>query len=275
MRGFPTLEGANTNGDYSVLEAFACRNLAIAASSMARAVKPESFNLTSLMTMTAQLCHRLRMTDSPEFDPLAVENVGVTLAVELLEQPDHKMPPETPFSGAGIYALYYTGDHPAYSALRKLDHDRLKYPVYIGKASGESAKQGFNPNGSIGRKLHGRIVDHSRSIEEVENLNLADFRCRYLVLNDAYISLAESVMIRMFRPPWNGMSFGSKVVGKNRMMGQPGLWDALHPGRGGRPTGSERGNDAAELIARRCAELGDELADPTLRRMYERVMKFV
>jgi hypothetical protein len=40
-----------------------------------------------------------------EFDPLSVENVGVTLAVELLEQPLLPMPPPTPFAGAEVYAL--------------------------------------------------------------------------------------------------------------------------------------------------------------------------
>lgn len=215
------------------------------------------------------------MADSNEFDPLAVENVGVTLAVELLEQPLTAMPPATPFNGAGVYALYYCGTHEAYFALSGLDGGRFKYPVYIGKAAGESAKQGFSPNGSGERKLYGRIVEHSRSIEAVENLDLADFRCRYLVLNDAYIALAESVMIRLFRPPWNGMSFGSKVVGKFREGGTPGLWDALHPGRRGRPAGSERADVAAQLIAKRSAELSQDLTDPTLNRMYERVMKFV
>ena len=226
------------------------------------------------MTPTVLLCHTPSMADS-EFDPLAVENVGVTLAVELLEQPLKKMPPKKAFSGAGVYALYYAGNHDAYAALRGLDDGRFKYPVYIGKAAGESAKQGFSPNGSNERKLYGRIVEHSRSIDAVENLDADDFRCRYLVLNDAYITLAESVMIRLFRPPWNGMSFGSKVVGKNRMTGQPGLWDALHPGRGGRPSGLERAEQAAELIARRTTELSSDLTDPTLQRMYERVMRFV
>lgn len=212
---------------------------------------------------------------SNEFDPLSVENVGVTLAVELLEQPLSTMPPERPFSGAGIYALYYCGNHSAYSALCQLDGGRFKHPIYIGKAAGESAKQGFNPHGSNKRKLYDRISDHAGSIAEVENLELDDFRCRYLVLNDAYISLAESVMIRMFRPPWNGMSFGSKVVGKNRMTGTPGLWDALHPGRAGRPSGSQGALKASQVIAKRTADLQRDLADPALRRMYERVMKFV
>jgi hypothetical protein len=95
------------------------------------------------------------------FDPLAVENVGVTLAVEMLEQPLSLMPPESPFGGAGIYALYYCGPHPAYETLCGLDERRFKYPIYIGKAAGESAKQGFSPHGSRERKLYGRIVDHA------------------------------------------------------------------------------------------------------------------
>lgn len=210
------------------------------------------------------------------FDPLAVENVGVTLAVELLEQPLHSMPPEESFPGAGIYALYYAGDHPAYASLVQLDCGRDKYPIYIGKAAGESAKQGFNPQTSGKRKLFDRIRQHASSIKDVENLSLTDFRCRYIILNDAYIALAESAMIRVFRPPWNGMSFGSKVVGRNRMGGRPALWDSLHPGRGGRPPGSEdRADEASDLIARRVAELDVEINDPVLRRMYERIMKFV
>ncbi|MCW5725077.1 MAG: Eco29kI family restriction endonuclease [Maricaulaceae bacterium] len=211
-----------------------------------------------------------------EFDPLAVVNVGVTLAVELLEQTLLRMPPEDPFPGAGIYALYYSGKHNAYKKLVALDAGRFKYPIYIGKAAGESVKQGFNPHGSSKRKLYDRIAQHAASIEEVDNLDLKDFCCRALVLNDAYIALAEAVMIRTFRPPWNGMSFGSKVVGKNRMLGKPALWDSLHPGRGGRPAGSnERADEAAELIAERVEELGEDIADPTFRRMYERIMKFV
>lgn len=211
-----------------------------------------------------------------EFDPLAVENVGVTLAVELLEQPLKPMPPPEPFAGAGVYALYYSGDHPAYAGLTGKDSGRNKYPVYIGKAAGESAKQGFNSSTAAKkRKLYERIAQHAKSIEEVNNLELEHFRCRFLVLNDAYIALAESVLIRLFRPAWNGMSFGSKVVGKNRMGGNVGLWDALHPGRGGRPAGTDRAREATEVIAKRVAELGDEIADPGVRRMYERIMKFV
>ena len=153
-----------------------------------------------------------------EFGPLAVENVGVTLAVELLEQPLTSTPPPNAFVGAGVYALYYSGDHPAYEGLTRIDKGRHKYPVYIGQAAGESSKQGFNFSSSTTKKkLYERIAQHAKSIDEVNNLELGDFRCRFLVLNDAYIALAEAVLIRAFRPAWNGMSFGSKVVGKNGM----------------------------------------------------------
>ena len=106
-------------------------------------------------------------------------------------------------------------------------------------------------------------------------MELDDFRCRFLVLNDAYIALAESVPIRVFRPAWNGMSFGSKVVGKNRMTGDVGLWDALHPGRGGRPSGTERADDAVALISKRITELSEEIKDPEVKRIHDRVMRFV
>jgi hypothetical protein len=202
--------------------------------------------------------------------------VGVTLAVELLERPLSPMPPAAPFPGAGVYALYYTGSHAAYADLVALNRESARYPVYIGKASSWSTKQGFSAQMSNKRKLYERITHHAQSIDQADNLDLADFQCRYIVLNDAYITLAESVMIRVFRPPWNGMSFGSKVVGVNRIVANPPLWDSLHPGRGGRPPGTEaRGIEAAELIGRRVAELENEISDPITRRMFDRINKFV
>lgn len=157
--------------------------------------------------------------ESKPFDPLAVENVGVTLAVQLVTQVPSPMPPTTRFSGAGVYALYYAGSHKAYRKLVKLDEGRFRYPIYIGKAVRENAKQGFSPRPETRSKLYDRICEHAASIEAVGAIDLKDCRCRFLVLNDAYIALAESVMIRVFRPPWNGMGFGSKVVGNPRMAG--------------------------------------------------------
>lgn len=214
---------------------------------------------------------------SEPFDPLAVENVGVTLAVEFLEQPLHALPPPTPFPGAGVYALYYSGSHPAYIGLRRLEAERRgwMYPVYIGSAVRENARQGFNPRSSSRTRIFGRLRDHANSIAQAPNLDLLDFRCRFLVLTDAYITLAESVMITTFRPAWNGMGFGSKVVGGARMSGQPSPWDSLHPGRGGRPVGGERQAElATSRIAQSIEELASDPADLRIARMVDKIRRF-
>jgi hypothetical protein len=218
------------------------------------------------------------------FDPLAVENVGVTLAVELLEQPLYPLPPNERFSGAGVYALYYTGPHSAYAGIVALDNGAggTKYPVYIGSAVRENAKQGFTPRSTTQTRIWTRLSNHADSIRSVvaagldPDLKLEDFRCRFLVLNDAYITLAESVLIATFRPAWNGMGFGNKVVGGERMTGRPSLWDSLHPGRDGRPHGTEeRGDLAREKIQRSIQKLGTSPADPRSAKMIEKIRRFL
>ncbi|MGH6649798.1 MAG: Eco29kI family restriction endonuclease [Sphingopyxis sp.] len=215
------------------------------------------------------------MTDS-EFDPLAVENVGVTLAVQLLEQPLAPFPPPERFNGPGVYALYYTGEHPAYAPLVALDAGRCTYPVYVGRAARENKSQGFSPRPSTGQELYKRIKKHYDSVSQASDINVDDFKVRYLVLKPAYINLAESVLIMAFRPPWNGMGLGSNVTGGPRMAGKGSLWDSLHPGRKGRPAGSdETAKQAADLIAQRVSELHQPSPDPIIRGMQERIIKLV
>ena len=215
------------------------------------------------------------------FDPLAVENVGVTLAVELLEQPLRPLPPKREFAGAGVYIIYYKGEHAAYKELRKL-YAEEGAPVYVGSALRENAKNGFNPQPSNSTRLFTRLKQHAESIKEVESegldpgFELSDFCCRFLVLNDAYILLAESVLITTFRPAWNGMGFGSKVVGEKRVKQEPSLWDSLHPGRGGRPKGTApRGVTAKARIAKSIDELSTAPSDPRSARMMDKIERFM
>jgi hypothetical protein len=63
--------------------------------------------------------------------------------------------------------------------------------------------------------------------------NLADFYCRYLVVDDIWIPLGESLIIQHFRPLWNVVveGFGNHDPGKGRHAGKRPSWDILHPGR--------------------------------------------
>lgn len=212
------------------------------------------------------------------FDPLAVENVGVTLAVELLSQPLHPLPPPESFLGAGIYALYYHGNHEAYAKLKELEIEAPGggIPLYVGKAVRENVKQGFNPRPSNEEKIFERLEQHAESIAQCSDLELSDFRCRFLILNDAYITLAEAVMITTFRPPWNGMGLGSRVVGAKRENQRPAAWDCLHPGRAGRPAGTEKGAEKARRqIERSIKLLQVPPEDERTRRMIEKIRRFL
>lgn len=210
------------------------------------------------------------MADDAPFDPLSLDNIGFVLAVELLSQPLHPLP-STPFAGAGVYALYYDGPHAAYRELVALDEKRWRYPIYVGQAM----SMGFSLGATRQKRIHERLKNHAKSIEQAENLDIANFRCRYLVINDAHIALAESVLIAAFRPTWNGMGLGSKVVGKNRMEGAVSLWDSIHPGRGGRPAGAERAEKATGRVRDSIAALSQEPDDLRMKWMLERIRRFL
>jgi hypothetical protein len=108
-------------------------------------------------------------------------------------------------------------------------------PIYVGSALPEGGQ-----TGAIGvatpttRKLYERLAQHARSIEVVENLNVKDFRSRYLLVDDVWIPLAENYMISKYRPLWNSVvlrGFGIHAPGAGRAGQRRSLWDELHPGR--------------------------------------------
>ena len=63
--------------------------------------------------------------------------------------------------------------------------------------------------------------------------NEPDFKCRYLVVDDIWIPLGESLLISMFSPLWNRIleGFGNHDPGQGRYNQQRSLWDVVHPGR--------------------------------------------
>lgn len=170
----------------------------------------------------------------PPFNPLHKKNLGESVAEAMLLKPVVPLPPP-PFIGAGIYAIYYVGDFPLYRDLAKRNKNgKFSWPIYVGKAVPAGARKGgFGLGEDPGQVLFNRLREHAGSIEQAKNLKLGDFHCRFLVVEDIWIPLAESLLIEMFSPPWNRKidGFGNHDPGKGRYNQQRSAWDALHPGR--------------------------------------------
>lgn len=168
------------------------------------------------------------------YNPLDKKELGTSIMHKLLETDVCPLPPD-PFIGAGVYALYYTGSFPAYAALAQVNqNEEYACPIYVGKAVPNGARKGGQ--GDIedpGTVLHKRLSDHAKSINAAVNLNLSDFCCRYLSVDDIWIPLAESILIERFKPVWNRVldGFGNHDPGKGRHAGKISDWDCVHPGR--------------------------------------------
>lgn len=172
------------------------------------------------------------------YNPLDKINLGKSVAEALLDQPHHPLGEVPPFDGAGIYVIYYNGSFPAYAALARENADEPRWPIYIGKAVPAGARRGASLTASaIGRALYNRIAEHRDSVVAAEaaggGLAVADFRVRYLAVDDIWIPLGESLLISTFKPVWNRLldGFGNHDPGAGRYNGLRPLWDLLHPGR--------------------------------------------
>jgi hypothetical protein len=107
-------------------------------------------------------------------------------------------------------------------------------PIYVGKAVPAGARKGgFGLDADPGTVLHKRLAEHAESIGQAKNLDVVDFSCRYLVVDDIWIPLGESLLIETFSPIWNKVvdGFGNHDPGSGRYEQQRSPWDMLHPGR--------------------------------------------
>ncbi len=147
------------------------------------------------------------------YNPLDKLHLGESVAKALLTRPIDALPPD-PFPGAGIYALYYTGKFLAYASVRlKNLNDQWAAPIYVGKAVPPGARKGgYGLDEVPGEVLFRRLREHAESIQQVENLSINDFRCRYLVVDDIWIPLGESLLISTFSPLWNRTSTASGTM---------------------------------------------------------------
>lgn len=134
------------------------------------------------------------------YNPLDKRNLGVSVANQLLAREVGPLPAAQSFEGAGIYAIYYLGDFPDYGPIALKNRDeQFAAPIYVGKAVPAGARMGgFGLDTAPGFVLFNRLREHAESIRQAANPNIEDFFCRYLVVDDIWIPLAESLLIAFF-----------------------------------------------------------------------------
>ena len=169
------------------------------------------------------------------FNPLDKKNLGSSVAAALKAQPPKRLGEMRSFHGAGIYAIYYTGKFKPYAAIASRNQGmEPEMPIYVGKAIPVGGRNGGTlPDTSKSKALFSRLREHADTIATTTNLEIADFLCRYLVVDYIWIPLGESLLIIEFTPLWNSLvdGFGNHDPGAGRYKGLRPRWDVLHPGR--------------------------------------------
>ena len=168
------------------------------------------------------------------YNPLAKTNLAASIVSKLLRQKPENLPPGK-FIGAGIYLIYYTGNFEPYRPVSNANwKDAFAQPIYVGKAVPSGGRKGAKgldtPHGDA---LHNRLDEHADSILAVPSLSITDFKCRWLVVDEVFIHLGETMLITHFKPLWNLVvdGFGNHAPGKGRKKGKKPMWDVIHPGR--------------------------------------------
>jgi hypothetical protein len=184
------------------------------------------------------------MAEKRIFNPLDKKNLGLSVADALMVEGIEPLGELQPFNGAGIYAIYYCGDFPPYLPLAARNRGEVTVPIYVGKAVPAGARKGrFGLGVNPGFVLFKRLREHADTIRQVEaqapkesranQIKLVHFFYRYLLVDDIWIPLGESMMIERFQPLWNIAidGFGNHDPGKGRYNQQRSAWDTLHSGR--------------------------------------------
>jgi hypothetical protein len=211
------------------------------------------------------------VSQSAPFNPLDKRNLGASVAEALLERAPEPLGKLAPFRGAGVYAIYYSGSFHPYAAMSKRNaKGRFEAPIYVGKAIPEGGRKGGAlTSGTASKALYKRLCEHAESIRATDNLDISDFHCRHLVVDDIWIPLGEQLLIAKFAPIWNQLidGFGNHDPGSGRYQQIRSRWDVLHPGRSWAMKCQERSETARQIGA----EIEQHLRStpiPTAARFY-------
>jgi hypothetical protein len=206
------------------------------------------------------------MTGAP-YNPLDKLNLARSIEVELLGRDPVPLATEGSVRGAGVYAIYYSGDFAPYWPIR-CDPASLQFAhaIYVGKAIPKGGRKGGLADASEdSNALRSRLKKHAKSIQEVANLDLPDFWVRFLTVDDIWIPLGENMLIESLKPVWNRAldGFGNNDPGVRRATQFKSPWDVLHPGRPFAVKLADSGLSEQFLIDR----LADYFAGRTLQRL--------
>lgn len=169
------------------------------------------------------------------YNPLDKLNLARSIESEILTRAPDPLGSVGEVLGAGVYAIYYTGDFEGYDEIAIANRgQRFELPIYVGKAIPKGGRKGgLTKDASRGQALAERLRQHATSISEATNLDLKHFHVRHLVIEDIWIPLGENILIETFKPIWNRAidGFGNKDPGRRRATQYKSPWDVLHPGR--------------------------------------------
>jgi hypothetical protein len=144
--------------------------------------------------------------------------------------------------GSGVYAIYYKGDFAPYAPIRG-----ERCPIYVGKA--DPARRDATTPREQGPALWVRLAKHAKNLSRAKHLGLADFTCRYLVIQTGLEVATEDFLVNRYLPVWN---IACKGLGKHGDLTRKELssWDVLHSGRHwAKGQSSLKGKNAASVKA--------------------------
>ncbi len=189
------------------------------------------------------------------YDPLTYDNLMAGMVSHFEKQTMESLDTIEDVKDPGIYSLFYSGPMPSYKMISGSER-----PIYVGKAVPPGSRKGERVNVES-PALQRRIREHTKSINEVDNLKKSDFRCRYLAVVPVWITLAERFLIDYYKPVWNLCleGFGDHDPGSGRRGSQRSWWDTLHPGRelADRLAIDRKVEDAEELMAEFFSSISD------------------
>ena len=190
------------------------------------------------------------------FDPSEPRLIGHFVALALISQDRRPLETIKTFYGAGVYAIYYTGETEVYGPIAGTET-----PIYVGKAD---PPVGATTLLDQETKLYGRLNEHRKNIDKVAGIEITDFECRALAVQSGYQAAAESHLINLFKPIWNNETKILFGIGKHgdaatTRANNKSPWDTLHPGRAW-----AEGNPVAKTVDEIEAEVVDHFASTTI-----------